>query len=116
MALDNTILSPDGDEKPLEVYNGHPLIDYAITFVYEDGGIYPFIGYSSAFFRVFDGRQMKRVKNFTTQVTRNANNLVLNCSSSDMTFPVNGKFYYEVGYVRSGGYEIVLEYGQLIVI
>ena len=117
MALDNTILSPDGNEKPLQVYNGHALIDYAITYNYEeDNGAYQFIGFSSAFFRVYDSRSSKRVKNFTSQVSRNANNLVLNCSTSDMTFTTKGKFYYEIGYVRSGGYEIILNYGELTVI
>ena len=117
MALENTILTPDGDGLTIQVYNGHPIIDYPITFTYEDmGEAYAFNGFSSAFFRIFDGRGPKKVKNFTSQVSRNAGNLVINCSSSDMTFSITGKYYYEIGYVRSGGYEIVLQYGELIVI
>lgn len=116
MAFENTILSPDGDSKTLQVYNGHPLIDYAISYIYEDDdSAYAFIGYSSGFFRVFDSRSKKRIKNFTSQVTRNAGNLVLNCSAADMTFSNTGRFYYEIGYVRSGGYDIVLNYGEIIV-
>lgn len=117
MALENTILSPDGNEKDLKVYNAHPLIDYPIEFIYEDDETgYAFTGFSSAFFRVYDSRQMKRIKNFTNQVSRNSNFLVLNCSVTDMTFSNRGRYYYEIGYVRSGGYDIVLQFGELQVI
>ncbi len=117
MALENTIFTPDGDSLTIQVYNRHPIIDYPINFTYEDTGEdYAFNGFSSAFFRIFDGRVTKKVKDFTSQVSRNAGNLVINCSSSDMTFTNTGKYYYEIGYVRSGGYEIVLQYGELIVI
>lgn len=117
MALENTILSPDGNGKDIQVYNGHPLIDYPIEFVYDDDETgYSFIGFTSAFFRVFDSRQQKRIKNFTNQVSRNSNFLVINCSITDMTFSNRGRYYYEVGYVRSGVYDIVLQYGELHVI
>jgi len=116
MALDNTILTPAGNETELQVYSGHAIIDYPFTFVFEDDSSpYPFNGYSSGFFKIYQSRIEKKIKTFTTQVSRNANNLVLNCSASDMLISSRGSYYYELGYVRSGGYEIVLQYGKLIV-
>jgi hypothetical protein len=55
------------------------------------------------------------VKSYTTQISRNSNNQVINASVADMTFDEPGTYYAEIGYVRSG-YEIVLRYGPLFVV
>lgn len=107
-----------GEQDEIKVKNREALIDVAIVCLYddEDETDFDFPGYESAYFRVYDGIDQKRVKNFTSQVARSAQTLILNCSESDMSFNRRGKYYYEIGYVRSGGYEMVLRYGDLIVI
>jgi hypothetical protein len=66
---------------------------------------------------VYDSEERNNlVKAFTTQITRNASVQVLNCSESDMTFESAGNYYYEIGYIISGGYETVLRYGVIEII
>lgn len=102
------------DEEDLRIYNGQAMLNETILFFYddEDETDYDFPAYSSAFFRVYNSRGGKLIKNFTTQVSRSSNALILNCSVLDMTFTETGKRYYEIGYVRSGGYDIILRFGN----
>lgn len=100
-------------------YNGKAIIDLSIENVFddEDETAFTFIGYSSSYMYIYDSEERNYlVKSFTTQITRNSNYQVINASESDMTFPDGpGKFYYELGYVTSGGYEIALRYGNLFI-
>lgn len=118
----------EGVEKELAFYNGQAVLNlpvYYYTLATEtdhddqiDGEYvdeYPFSGYQSSFMNVYDSEERNTlVKTFTTQITRNANAQVLNCSVSDMTFDENGTYFYELGYVRSG-YDIVLRFGNLFI-
>jgi hypothetical protein len=104
-------------EQGLSFYNGKAVIDLAFTFLYDDEEetVFDFIGYVSAYMYVYDDRSEQLLKSFTTQLTRNSNVIVMNCSISDMTFENTGTFYFELGYNRSG-YEIPLRYGKLKII
>lgn len=104
-------------EQGLSFYNGQAVIDQAYTFLYDDDEetVFDFIGYVSAFLYVYDERSGQLLKSFTSQITRNSNVLVMNCSVSDMTFDDEGFYYYEMGYNRSG-YEIPLRYGKLKIV
>lgn len=115
MERTNTFLA---QEQELRIYNGQAIIDLPFQFVYDDAysTAFEFRGYVSAFMYVYDERSGQLIKRYTTQVTRNSNYLVLNCSVSDTTFEDNGKYYYEIGFVMSGGYSITLRYGTLTVI
>jgi len=107
----------EADEEELNLYNGQAVLDLAISYYFDDDDetAYTFPGYASSFFYVYDSpERVDLIKSFTSQVTRNSNVQVLNLSVSDMTFDDEGKYYYEIGYVRSG-YEIVLRYGDLYV-
>jgi hypothetical protein len=89
------------------------VIEYGRTNHYYD--LYPFTGYTSSFLYIYDSEERNTlIKSFAAQVTRNANNQVLNASVSDMTFDEKGAYWYEIGYVRSG-YEVVLNYGKLFI-
>jgi len=85
------------EEKEITLYNGQALIDYAIEVVDENESAYPFSGYVSAYWRFYNERSGKVVKNLTAQISRNANFLVVNASVADMTFKTRGKYYYEMG-------------------
>lgn len=100
-------------ENPLVIYNRQPILDIGFEFFYEDcDGVevdFDFPNYSSAFVRFYNERLGRLIKTFVPTLSGNV--LVLN--TTDTTFEDNGNYYYEVGYVQSGGYEIVLRYGIL---
>ena len=105
-------------EQDLTFKNGKALLNLAFTIVYDDETetIFTFPGYVSSYFRVYDTlRQTRLIKNYTAQVTRNSNVLVMNCSVSDMTFNEAGPYWYEMGYVSSG-YDVAIRYGKLLII
>lgn len=106
-------------EEGLTFYNAQALINLTFVFVYDDGTDeldFDFIGYVSAYFRVYDGKKREQLlKNFSNQITRNASVLIMNCSISDMTFEDHGPYFFELGYNRSG-YEIPLRFGKLIIL
>jgi len=105
-------------EQGLTFKNGKAVLNLAFTFLYDDTSetIFDFPGYVSAYFRAYDSfKQTQLLKNYTTQITRNSNVLVMNCSASDMTFDDANYYYYEMGYLNSG-YEVPLRYGQLLII
>lgn len=107
----------DAEERPLEIYNGVAIIDLAMSFFTEDCDIeedFTFPNFSSAYFRVFNERLGRELKDLT--LTRSGNELILNASVSDMTFEDNGRYFYEIGYIASGGYEFPLRYGVATVI
>jgi hypothetical protein len=103
-------------EAPLEFRNGVALLNLAFTIVYDDDDetAFNFAGYNSSYFRVYDERGGQLIKNFSTQVTVSTNVMVMNCSVLDMTFENLGKYYFELGYNRSG-YEIPVRYGDLTI-
>lgn len=109
-------------EECLEFYNGVALIDLSFEFLFLDEDndnaetAFGFDGYVSAYFKVYNERESGLMKDFANQLSRTTNFLIMNCSISDMTFEDLGKYYYEMGYIRSGGYEIPLRYGELKVI
>ena len=107
----------DGEERPLEVYNQMAILDLSMSFFTEEcdeDTDFTFPNFSSGYFRVFNERLGRRIKNIV--LTQSGNELVLNASILDMTFEDNGRYYYEIGYISTGGYEFPLRYGVLTVI
>lgn len=107
----------DAEERPLEIFNGVAIIDLPISFFTEECDEeedFTFPSFSSGYFRVFNERLGRELKDLT--LTRSGNELILNASVSDMTFEDNGRYYYEIGYIASGGYEFPLRYGVATVI
>ena len=106
----------EGVEAELTMYNGQAVIDLSIAYYDDDDVAYTFPGYQSSFMNIYDSDERNTlIKDFTSQITRNSNIQVLNLSVSDMTFEARGKYYYTIGYVKSG-YDTVLRYGTLIII
>lgn len=116
MAIDQSRIAIS-DKDDLEINNGEALLNVVALFYFDDGTEFDFSAYVSAYMKVFqsDNISAKKIKEYTSQITRSANMLVFNCSESDMTFTSNGKYWYEIGYVRSGGYELALREGNLFV-
>lgn len=102
-------------EYPLEIYNGQPILDTGFQFYYDDCGTdveFDFPDYSSSYLKVYNERNGRILK--TIPLTRTGNILVVN--STDTDFEDNGRYYYEVIMLQTGGYEQVLRYGVLTVI
>lgn len=107
----------DGVNKDLVAYNGQALLNFAIEFfteecdtdLDEDEVDFTFPSFVSGYFRVYNERLGTRIKNIAA--TQSGATLVLN--TYDMTFDENGVYYYELGYVQTGGYDMVLMYGSL---
>lgn len=108
----------DGVEKKIEVYNGQAILDYAIEFFTKDEcndeSDFGFPAYTSSYLRVFNERLGRQIKDIS--LSQYGGSLIINASVDDMTFDDNGTYYYEIGYVQAGGYEIVLSYGHIVVI
>lgn len=103
---------------PLIIYNGKPVIDKAFRFYTVDcDGIqedFDFPNYVSSYLRIYNERSGRLL--LTISLTQSGSYLIANASSADMTFEDNGNYWYEVGYVMSGGYEQALRYGVLQVL
>ena len=108
----------DGLEKKIVIYNSQAMINFVVEFFTvnecQEEVEFTFPGYISSFFRVYNERLGTELKDIS--LSHNGNTLIINASVLDMTFEDNGKYYYELGYVQTGGYEIVLQYGTAEVI
>lgn len=107
----------DGVEKPIIIYNGQAIIDKAIEYYTEECDEetdFDFPSYSSSYFRIYNERLGREIKEIT--LSQYAFSVIINASALDMTFEENGNYFYEIGYVQNGGYEIVLQYGQFKVV
>lgn len=113
----------DAEEKPLQIFNGVAVIDLVFSFTVGDvceclngtEEYFTFPNFAGAYFRVYNERLGRRIKDITT-LTQSGYSLVMNASVLDMTFDTNGRYYYELGYIQSGGYEFPLRYGPATVI
>lgn len=108
---------PIAENDSLTIKNGEAWIDVVHLVYNEDGTDFDFPAYVSSYMKVYQSKDInaKKIKEFTTQITRNSNAQVFNLSEADITFTSNGTFWYEIGYLRSGGYEQALREGDLIV-
>ena len=110
-----------GREKNLVAYNGQALLNFGFEFMLEvcDNTLditeepYDFSDFVSGYFHVFNERTGRRVKNIPTDAPSGAAIII---NSNDMLFEDLGDYYYEMGYLQTGGYEIVLMYGILTVV
>lgn len=107
------------EENEIVLENNKAILNKTLAVFYDDNGddvIFDFPGYTSAYMKIYDSlRKTRLIKNFTSQISRNSNVLIFNCSVSDMTFDDSGGYYFEIGYINSG-YEISIRYGKLIIL
>jgi hypothetical protein len=103
----------DGVEEPLDIFNGQAIINKTIEFFTEECETetdFAFPGYVSSYWRVYNERSGRLIKNYS--LSQSGASLIINNSVLDMIYEDNGIYYYEIGYVQTGGYEITLRYGQ----
>ena len=106
-----------GEKDELRIFNGQAIINGSILFFYNDCDEteFDFPNYAGLFMTIGNERDGDILKSFTSSsgLSKSGNAILLNLSASDMTLPDLGKYYYEIGYIISGGYEQVLRYGDL---
>jgi len=110
-------------ETDIALYNAKALLDWAIEFYTDecDGDFieseedFTFPSYASAYFRVFNERDGIEIKEITN-IAKSNGNLIINASVLDMTFEDLGMYFYEIGYIQTGGYEIALMFGKLQIV
>lgn len=107
-----------GKEYQLSVYNGQAIIDMGMRFYTKDCDgneiNFEFTDFESAYLRVYNERLGRQI--LELPLTQSGAYLVFNADAEDMNFDTAGNYYYEVGYVMSGGYEQALRYGNFVVI
>lgn len=104
-------------EYETQLFNGQPIINGGFEFYYTDcdGEEQEFdlsSGFVAAYAKVYNERLGRVLKTWGLQLSA-PNQLILN--TQDTTFSTNGNYWIEIYYVMSGGYEIRLRYGKLIV-
>lgn len=107
-------------EGQLQIYNGKPIIDVGLAYYLQDDSCinpdeeteFEYPGYISSYLKVYNERGGRLLK--TIPLDRVGNVLVVN--TTDTVFDDNGNYEYEVGYLQTGGYEFVLDYGVFKVV
>lgn len=103
-------------QEDLEIFNGQAIIGGGFEFFYDDcegeRSAYEIPGYVSGYVKVYNERLGRVIKTWPT--TLSGTNILL-LYEQDTTFATNGTYWYEVYYIMSGGYEIRLRFGKLIV-
>lgn len=110
----------DAVDDNLTFYDGKPILDFQVQFftdecdddLEDDEVDYSFSGFVSGYFRVYNERNGRLIKDLP--MSNEGSALVLN--TTDTVFEDLGNYYYEIGYLMSGGYELALMYGILKVI
>ncbi len=111
----------DAVEEPLEIYNGKAILNQEIQFTVDeceqddiDEVPYTFPNYQSSYLRIYNERLGRLIR--TIDLAQSGGSLIVNAETWQTTFNVSGVYWYEIGYVQSGGYEIALKYGPVKVV
>ena len=105
-------------EAPIRVFKGKPIVNTVFVYANDDDTAYDFSGQVGYGLRVWDGRAKNKLLYEWTQgsgLTLVSSSIYWSASTTEMNFQL-GKMYYEAYSLNSGGYEIVLRYGDFIVI
>lgn len=111
------------EEEDLIAYNAKAIIQLSFAFYFDTDGIvndetnFNFPGFISPYLYIYNERSAHQIliKSFVNQLSVSGNIMLLNASVADMTFNDVGKYYYELGYIQTGGYETPLRYGNFFV-
>lgn len=102
-------------EKDLTFYSGKAVINRVNRFYDNTGSDYLLTSNIGLFFVIYEEREEGRIvfeSDHNSGLSTSVNDIIFNFSVADMSIPI-GNYYYELGYVVDGGYEIILAYGSL---
>lgn len=106
------------NEKELFFYKGKPILNKRHAFVDINGDAWDFSAATGYTFKVWEEREggiqvidWTSPTNLTLSAT-NTNEILLNAPAED-TDVERGRYYYEIEYLVSGGYSILLAYGPI---
>jgi hypothetical protein len=103
-------------EKNLVFYKGKPIINRIHDFYDLAGNSWDFSDAIGYFMNIYEEReggiQVIEWTDTAGNLSNSGNFIYLNAPSSDSANLELGKYYYELGYLVAGGYEVLLGYGQ----
>jgi hypothetical protein len=101
------------NEVNLNFFTDKPVRNTTFVFTYDDDTDFDFPGgIGSVSLQVWeDDEDGKRLYNWTTQTEITVSGNVVFLNTADLNLEA-GKYYYELGYVTTGGYEILLMFGE----
>lgn len=105
-------------EAPIRVMAGKPVVNVGFLYYDYEDAPYDFSGQVGYGLKVWDNKDKNKfLKEWVQGSGLNLSNSVIfwNASAGEMDFQ-KGKRYYEAYYLNSGGYEVVLRYGEFQVI
>jgi hypothetical protein len=97
------------EEYSLVFYTGKPLVSFSL-----DCSNATFSGQVGYTFKIWEDGENGRLLLSLVQGTGlvlSGTNVLISTSSGQMNIPV-GKYYYELSYLISGGYEVLVKFGQ----
>lgn len=99
-------------EKELVFYAGKAVLNKRHAYYDINGDAWDFTDAISYFLNVWEEREggIQLIAWDDTNLTNSANEIILNAPVADTSIAL-GKYYYEMGYTVSGGYEVLTNYG-----
>ena len=101
------------DEKTLVFYNGKPIINRQMDFYDINGDDWNFVDALSFTMKVWEEREGGiQVIDWTSpnNLSNSGRTIFLNAPDTDTDIGI-GKYYYEIAYLISGGYEVLAAHG-----
>lgn len=110
MDIHNTFIA---DEKTLVFYAGKPVINRQMDFYDVDGNDWDFSEAVSHYMKIWEEREGGILLidwDSPTNLSHSGKTVFLNAPVADTSIGT-GKYYYEIGYLIAGGYEVLTGYG-----
>jgi len=101
-------------EKELYFYSGKPVLNKVHRFFDINGNDWDFSAATGFTFKIWEEREGGyQIINWTspTNLTNSGNEITLNAPVSDTSIE-RGNYYYEIEYIVSGGYAILIGFGR----
>jgi hypothetical protein len=110
MDIHNTFIA---DQKTLVFYAGKPIINRQMDFYDINGDDWDFTEAVTHFLKVWEEREDGLLLidwSSPDNLSHSGKTVYLNAPGSDTDLGI-GKYYYEIGYLIAGGYEVLTGYG-----
>lgn len=101
-------------EKDLVFYSGKAILNKRHAFYDRNGNAWVFNDVAGFTFKIWEEREGGLLMidwTYPANLSYSGNEITLNAPSTDTDIDI-GKYYYEIEQITSGGYSILLAYGQ----
>lgn len=100
-------------KKDLVFYKGKPILNRVHRFWDINGDPWDFTAATNFFFTIWEEREggAEVIDWDDTNLSSNENDIILNAPATDTDVEL-GYYYYELGYLVAGGYDVMVAYGK----